>query len=326
MAKYEVVFDIGSQYISAGLIKDGFITTIPSVVAVDVVDNKEVLGVGNSAINMSVSNLGKVKLVYPILEGAVVDPYCAKVLFKELLTRVTPNKASFLSQVRATVAVTCGMLSSDKKAIENILLNLGIREVCFVETALVDSVELFREFRTNRGIVVDIGSDCCDLAVIYGDNIVAGCTLYYSGKGLTQLLAERIRRKYMVEVDYDQAEQFKINCVSLYSNDTSCYTVRGTNLQNGNTESINISSKEVYDCVVDYVKRYCKIIDSLLNSLPDQVSTMVKQEGVFLCGGGASLTGLDYYMHNELEMPVRVSADPRNVCINGGVLFCQNAH
>ena len=325
MAKYEVVFDVGSQYISAGLVKDGFTVTMPSVVAVEMLDNKEVLGVGVAAVNLATTNAAKVKMVYPILEGAVIDPYCAKMLFEELLSRVTPNRVHSYSQVSATVIVPCGMINSDKKALENILLSLGVKEVSFVETALADSIELFKEFRTNRGIIVDIGSDCCDLAVVFADNIVAGCTLYYSGKGLTQLLAERIRKKYLIQIDNEQAEQFKLNCVSLYSNDTTCFTVKGINLQTGNTETINVSSKEVYDGVVEYAKRYIKVIDSLLNAIPEQVSTLVKQEGVFLCGGGAKLNGLDSFMHNELEMPVRVSSDPRNVCINVGILYCQNA-
>lgn len=325
MAKYEVAFDIGSRYISAGLVKDEYIVTMPSVVAVNLFDNKEVLAVGVAAVDMAVSNAGKVKLVYPILEGAVVDPSVAKMLFSELINRVLPSKARILSQVRATVAVTCGMINTDKKVIENILLSLGVKNVNFVETPIADSAELFREFRTNRGIIVDIGSDCTDLAVVYGDNIVAGCTLYYSGKGLTQMLAERIRRKYMVQVDDEQVEQFKHNCVSLYSNDTTCFTVRGTNLQTNNTETINVSSKEVYDGVVEYVKKYCKVIESLLNSLPDQVSNAIRQEGVFLCGGGASLLGLDWFIHNQLELPVRTSADARNVAIKGAILYCQNA-
>ena len=44
MANYELVFDLGSQYISAGLKSDGFIDKIPSVVAYGESENLEFCG------------------------------------------------------------------------------------------------------------------------------------------------------------------------------------------------------------------------------------------------------------------------------------------
>ncbi|MCM1043739.1 MAG: rod shape-determining protein, partial [Corallococcus sp.] len=158
----------------------------------------------------------------------------------------------------------------------------------------------------------------------YGENIVAGCTLYDSGRHLTQAISERVRSKYLVQLDDEQAEQLKINCSSMYSNDISNFTATGINVQNGNTESINISSKELYDTIVEFFRNYCKIIESLVNSVSDQVSNTVRQEGVFLCGGGAQLSGLDSFLHAELNMPVRVSDDPENTTIRGGLLYLEN--
>ena len=66
MANYELVFDLGSQYISAGLKSDGFIDKIPSVVAYG--ESKQISAVGLDAVNLSRTN-PSVKLAHPILEG-----------------------------------------------------------------------------------------------------------------------------------------------------------------------------------------------------------------------------------------------------------------
>ena len=323
MANYEVVFDLGSQYISAGLKEDGYFVKVPSVVAVDNTDPHRIVGVGVAAINAGGGSASNCKLVYPILEGTVVDVVCAKALFNELFKRVLPSKAKIFSYVKVTCVVPCAIISSDKKTIESIFLSLGARVFNFLESPLADSLALFREFHAVKGLIVNIGYDCVDFSVVYYNNIVAGSTLFYSGKHLTQAIAEKIRSKYQVQLSFEQAELLKVNCASLYPNDMSTYTVSCVNLQTGASENINISSKELYDTVVEFVRKYCNVIRSLLASVNDTVCSVASEEGVFLCGGGALLQGLDSFMHTELALPVRVADDPANVSITGSLMYSE---
>lgn len=222
-----------------------------------------------------------------------------------------------------TCVVPCAIISSDKKTIESIFLSLGARVVNFLESPLADSLALFREFHAVKGLIVNIGYDCVDFSVVYYNNIVAGSTLFYSGKHLTQAIAEKIRSKYQVQLSFEQAELLKVNCASLYPNDMSTYTVSCVNLQTGASENINISSKELYDTVVEFVRKYCNVIRSLLASVNDTVCSVASEEGVFLCGGGALLQGLDSFMHTELALPVRVADDPANVSITGSLMYSE---
>lgn len=319
MSNYELVFDLGSQYISAGLKEDGFIDKIPSVVAYGV-DNKQIVAVGLDAINAAKFNTA-VKLAHPILEGAAIDADGVKALVSALLDRLLSKRVNVFNRFLTTCVVPCGMISSDKKNIESIFLGLGARQVTFVETPIADSIKLFSEFRARYGIVVDIGCECTDLAVVYGNGIVAGCTLYHSGKHLTEAISQSIGAKYMSKVPFDQAEQLKLKCASLYTNDTTVLTVATQNSQNGAMENINVTSKELYDTIVEFVTEYVKIIESLLSSIPQDLQTSIKSEGVMLCGGGAKLQGLDLFLQNELSIPVRVASRPEYVCIEGAMAW-----
>lgn len=109
--------------------------------------------------------------------------------------------------------------------------------------------------------------------------------------------------KYMSKVPTDQAEYLKTNCASLYSNDTTVVAVTSQNTQNGATETLNVTSKELYDTIVEFVTQYVKVIESLLSSIPQDLQAAVKSEGVFVCGGGAKLPGLDMFLQNELGIP-----------------------
>ena len=320
MDKYTIVLDIGSQYVSAGLDKDDFFVKIPTVVAVDE-STKQVLSVGVSALNNAKLNLPNVKLVYPVLEGAVIDVDGLRVVLEELFLRLLPHKTTNYSQIKFLCVVPCGMISSDKATIETLLLTMGAKSVNFVETPLADSLQIFKEFRTNVGFIVNVGCDCTDFAAVYGDNIVAGCTVYNSSRHLTEAIMDKIRNKYLVQLSYDEAEELKLNCASLYPNDASSCTVSGLNMQNGNSEVVNVTSKELYDTMVQFFKNYVNVINSLFSAVPEQILPLMKREGIFLCGGGAKLSGLDAFLYSETGMPVRVSTNCDDTSVMGGLLY-----
>ena len=70
MANYELIFDLGSQYISAALKNDGFSDKIPSVVAYGGAEGHQIMAVGVDAIKLA-NTRGDVKLACPIYEGCV---------------------------------------------------------------------------------------------------------------------------------------------------------------------------------------------------------------------------------------------------------------
>lgn len=317
MKNYQLVFDLGSQYISAGLKQDGFFDKIPTLVAHGGADGKEIVAVGMDALRIHNTSAGATRLSRPILEGAVIDVDGVKALIKKLLTHIVNTRVANLHNYSILCAVPCGMISSDKKTIESLFLELGAKQVAFVETPIADSVQLFGEFRCRQGVIVDMGSDCVDIAVVVADSILSGCTLYYGGKAITEEIAKRIRAKYMVQLSFDQAERLKIDCGSLFANDTTVVSVIGQNVEQGTMETISVSSREIYDILCNFAKKYVQIVQSLINGLKDDIKPLVRNSGVMLCGGVAKTHGIDVQMQTQLNMPVLVANQPENVTING---------
>ncbi len=319
MKNYQLVFDLGSQYISAGTKEDGFFDKIPTIVALGGASGKEVVAVGMDALRMFNTTNGGVKLSRPILEGAVIDSDGVKALVKRLLLHVVNGKTA-LSKYSILCAVPCGMISSDKKNIETLFLEMGAKQVAFVEAPLANSYKLFSEFRTRQGIVMDIGYDCVDIAVVTADTILSGCTLYYGGKNLTEEIVKRIREKYMVQLSFEQADHLKVNGASLYPNDATVVSVVGQNTESGRVETISVSSREIYDILVNFAKKYLQIVQSLLSSISEDTRPLIKNSGVMICGGGAKLAGLDMYLQSQLNIPVKIADNPEDTTINGLLL------
>ena len=317
MANYDLIFDLGANYITAALKKDGFVDKIPSVVAYGGQDSKEIVAVGLDAFEEYNRQHGAVKLGRPILEGAVIDVEGVTALVKELLTRLIGGKLTAFNRYNVYCISPCVMSSTDKKTVECIFLGLGARQVFFVENPVAISYQLFGEFSTRQGIVADLGCDCADIAIVYSNAIVSGCTLYYAGRQLTEAIIERIASKYMVHLSFEQAEYLKVNCVSMFPNDATAVVVSGQNVRHGGTENISVSAKELYDTVVDFAKKYVTVIQGLVAGVPQKLQSLVKRTGVMLCGGTAKIAGLDAYLQRELGFPVKISARCDDAAVEG---------
>ena len=105
MANYELVFDLGSQYISAGLKEDGFIDKIPSVVAYGS-DSKQIVAVGLEALSLAKSK-GNVKISHPVLEGAAIEPEGVKAMVSYLIKRLISQRINVFNRFLATCVVPC---------------------------------------------------------------------------------------------------------------------------------------------------------------------------------------------------------------------------
>ena len=96
MKNYQLVFDLGSQYIAAGLKQDGFFDKIPTLVAHGGADGKEIVAVGMEALRIHNTSAGATKLSRPILEGAIIDVDGVKALVKKLLSHVVNSRVANL--------------------------------------------------------------------------------------------------------------------------------------------------------------------------------------------------------------------------------------
>ena len=137
-------------------------------------------------------------------------------------------------------------------------------------------------------------------------------------KGLT---VDEILYAATLTDDNEQRIQIYDTAASLYPNDSTIISITGQNVQNGVAENVNVSSKELYDTVVEFVRKYVKIIQSLISGVPNELAGSVKSEGVILCGGGARLAGLDMFLNKELGIPVRVASYPEDVSILGMIEY-----
>lgn len=318
MAKYELIADIGTDYVNMSMKNTDFVLREPALVLTDAQNETDFLAAGLAAKRDT--QMGNTKLVYPFAEGCVTDKKAADFFLRKAMEKILPSTA-FPPRVDVCCLVPIGVGNGEKKILEEIFNNIGVKSVKFKESVFAAANACFKEFDKRAGIVMDIGSSVTDIAAVMEDKIVAGCSFYLGGAHYTQQIVDFILKKYGLQVTFAQAEQLKLKCAGLFPNDVSYGVVAGVNLAKGVAEEQTITAREIYDVLAGLTDKLCQIISSLLLTVPQETASYFKNNPIFLCGGGACLPGMEKYIYDKMNMGVFVPTDCFLAAVRGAKLL-----
>ena len=213
MAKYELIADIGTDFVNMSLKNADFVLREPALVLADARNESDFLSAGLAAKKAADSENSK--LVYPFAEGCVADKKAADFFLRKAMEKLLPSTA-FPPRVDVCCLVPVGSGNGEKKVLEEIFNNIGVKSVRFKESVLAAAAACFKEFDKRAGIVVDIGSSVTDLAAVREDKIVAGCSFYIGGAYYTQQISDYVLKKYGLQITFAEAEKLKLKCAGLY--------------------------------------------------------------------------------------------------------------
>ena len=94
-------------------------------------------------------------------------------------------------------------------------------------------------------------------------------------------------------------------------------TASGRNLITRIPEQKHISAGLVRTAMKDTMKACIYEINSLLERTPPEMQRMIKNNGIYICGGLANLSGLPEYMSSALGIKIHSVAEPELCTVNG---------
>ncbi|MEG1710294.1 MAG: rod shape-determining protein [Clostridia bacterium] len=313
MAFYEIAVDLGSKYIYMGIKGTDRVLKEPSVVAVSNYSEK-VVAYGYEAERMFCSDKTAARLVYPIVCGAIADKNAAVELIKRMCKALLPQ-AVYEPQIKADVAVAIGVSNSDLKAIENAFSAAGVAPIEFIESAYAAAKYVFKQFKTNCGIIMNIGHEKSEIAAVENNKIIDGCCLFLGGKYIDMGILYVIENKFKICVDCDTASKIKEKCVSFNNKDVTTTIAKGVGVTSQAISEVRVAARDFIEAAIENVERIVIAANSLLNTIGDLRD--IKSSGVFIVGGGAKMYGIDVFVNNILNIPVRIPKEPENAVVLG---------
>ena len=310
----DIGIDLGS---SKTVIFSGskIVLELPSFVTVDN-DTWEPVYYGEKAKQTQGRTPETLTCVSPIVHGMIADYYIAESMLKNYMSQAFGNKI-FRPKIMATLPA--GLTELQHHSLANVVESAGGRNISVIESPLAIACGLGIDFSEPKGtMIVDIGAGTTDIAVIS----MGGISVCYSSRTASNdfdtQIARYIRREYNIEVGNLTAESIKKQIGNLYPGDVEiAMVVKGRNVFTGLPESFEITANEVNEAIRDTADEICNEIRNVFSKTnPDMVAD-IKNEGVYIAGGGILLSGFDKYISEFLQTKVIVLEDPAHSVVKG---------
>ena len=302
-------------------VKDkGIVLDEPSVVAIKKADgHRTVVAVGSEAKRMLGRVPGNIEAIRPLKDGVIADFQVTEKMLQHFI-QLVHGENFFKPSPRILICVPCQSTQVERRAIRESALQAGAREVRLIEEPMAAAIGAGLPVEDASGsMVVDIGGGTTEIAILALNGVVFSSSLKTGGDRFNESIVSYLRRKYGVLIGESTAERIKekIGCASSDSEELHL-EVRGRNLAEGVPNTLNLSSKEVYEAISGPLSAILQSIRNALEQSPPELSADISERGIVLTGGGALLRDLDIMISDQTGIPVYIAEDPLTCVAKGG--------
>jgi len=321
----DIAIDLGTCNSLVYVSGRGIIINEPSVVALNE-KTGQILAIGNEAQKMVGRTPAHIKAIKPLVRGVVSDFEVTEQMLKYFIDKVRKKNWLFLSSPRIIIGIPCGITEVERKAVFDAAKNAGAREVFLVEEPIAAAIGARLPIQEAKGnFVVDIGGGTAEIAVISLGGVVVSKSLKVAGDKLNEDIIQYIEQKYKLLIGERTAERIKIEIGMVFPIDKKREApVRGRNLVTGLPEEIIINSDDVQEAVEKSINQILESIKSVIEETPPELLSDIMEDGIYLCGGGSLIRGLDVLINKETKMPVKVIEDPLTSVVRGGGILLED--
>ncbi len=323
--------DLGTANVLLYLRGKGILIREPSVVALHE-KTGTVLAVGEKAKRMVGKTPQTINAVRPLREGVISDFEVAQKMLHLFIRRVyeTPSRLPRIFRPRVVIGIPSGITEVERKAVRDAAVQAGAGKVFLVEEPMAAAIGAGLPVRDPEGsLIVDIGGGTTEIAIISLGGVVVGRSLRVAGDKFTQAVIEYVRRKHHLLIGDQTAEAVKINvgtaCVEESSEgNLKSYTARGRDLKSGLPRELEISAPEMKAALRMPLNSIASAVKDVVEATPPELLSDVLGGGITLVGGGSLLHGIDKFISEQVEVPVRSIEDPMSCVVRGCGLLLED--
>lgn len=304
--------DLGTANTLIYMSDSGIVLNEPSVIAKNNI-TKEVIAVGQKAKDM----LGKVpesiSVVRPLQDGVISDFDMTAEMLKSFIVRAL--NTSKITNLRVVVGVPSGVTEVEKRAVEDVVHQLGAKEVYVLEEPMAAAIGVGLPVDEPTGcMIVDIGGGTCDIAVIAIGGIVTSTSLRYAGDKFNEAIVQYMRKTYSLLIGEQTAEELKINigCAAMDFDENGFEIIenmdaRGRDLVTGLPKVISVTNKDMYYALEESVQMVVEAVKSTFERTAPEIAADIVLNGLVLSGGSGKLKNLDKVIAEKTGMNVIVA-------------------
>src|ERR1700722_4471034 len=315
----DIAIDLGTANTLVYAKGRGIILDEPSVVAVQKnARGNKVLAVGKEAKEMLGRTPGSIYAIRPIKDGVIADFEVTQSMLKYFITKAMGNKKSFI-RPRIIICVPYGITQVEKRAVKESAQSAGAREVYLIEEPMAAAIGAGLPITEPTGsMVVDMGGGTTGVAVISLGGIVYCKSIKVAGDKFDEAIAHYVRRQFNLLIGERTAENIKIQIGNAYPfEEERTMEIKGRDLVAGAPKTIEITSSQVNDALMDPLSEVVDTVRKALEKTPPELASDIVDNGIVLTGGGALLANFDVLLRERTGLPVSIAEDPLTCVVLG---------
>lgn len=317
---YDLGIDLGTANTMVYMRNHGVVVSEPSVVAIDK-RSKIVLAVGKDARQMIGRTPANIVAVRPLRDGVISDFDTTQAMIHHFIKRAHTyfNKGFKIPRPRVIVGVPSSVTEVERQAVIDAVKTAGAREVFIVEEAMAAAIGANLPIEEASGsMIIDVGGGTTDIAVFSLGDIVVDKTMKIAGDEMDEDIINYVKNKYNMLIGERSAEDIKIMIGSAVPmKKEKKQSLQGRDLLTGLPKTIDLSSIEVREAIMNTISLITDAVKDAVEDTPPELLKDLLTSGVYLAGGGALIRGLDMYLSEELNIPVKIVEDPLSAAARG---------
>ncbi|HOK36615.1 MAG TPA: rod shape-determining protein [Paludibacteraceae bacterium] len=322
----EIAIDLGTAN-SVITYNDQIVVDEPSVVALDKRTDR-LIAVGERARQMQGKENEAIRTIRPLRDGVIADFYAAEMMIRGLIKMIPTKNHFFSPSLRMVVGIPSGSTEVEIRAVRDSSEHAGGREVYMIYEPMAAALGIGIDVEAPNGcMIVDIGGGTTEIAVISLGGIVLNKSIRIAGDDLTMDIIEYMGRMHNIKIGERTAELIKINvgaALTDLEDGPEDYIVRGPNRMTALPIEVPVSYQEIAHCLEKTISKIEAAVLSALEETPPELYSDIVKQGIYLCGGGALLRGMDKRLTEKINIPFQIADDPLHAVARGTGVALKN--
>lgn len=290
----------------------GIVLNEPSVIAVDTRQSKNIW-VGNEAKKMLGKAPANISVVRPLQDGVISDFDRTADMLRSFLEAALKMKR--IRNFRVVVGVPSGVTEVEKRAVEEIVRQMGATEVFILEEPMAAAIGAGMPVDGPDGcMIADIGGGTTDVAIIALGGVVTSTSIRHAGDKMNEAIIQYMRKRHSLLIGERTAEQLKIGigcaCMDEDEDGNEIITTmdaRGRDIISGLPKTMAVTNKDIMLALEESIDIIVDAVKSTIENAPPEIAADIAEYGMLLSGGGGKIHNLDKVIEKRTNMDVRVA-------------------
>ena len=319
MSSKVFAIDLGTSMLKIYKKNEGVIFDEKNVVAIC---DGVVKAIGDEAFEMYGRTPDNFEVTFPVKHGVIAD-------FANMLAMINSSfnsladKHGKVNGAEFIVAIPSDISEVECRAFYDLLWSSSAKpkkdKVRAVHKPVANAIGAGLEVMTANGImVVDIGAETTEIAVMALGGIVNSKKVNIGGTRLDDTIINSVKKRYNLIIGSKTAELIKkeLSC-ALPPKEVKTLRVYGRDVMSGLPVEAEVDSAFVYEAIEEHLRSIVDAVKVILEKTPPEIASDILDTGIYLTGGSANIKDLDKLFARETELDIHVCENSANTVVVG---------